>query len=112
MDMYQQMNLLFETAVQKEEVLIMSKQYQEWKVSNPLSIKAFYTLAAQAAQARNHYGISGIAERVRWHMNIEKAQQDLFKINNNHRAFIARELMDNKIVPEGFFELRKSKCDE
>lgn len=59
-----------------------------------------------------HYGISALVETARYDHALEVGPDARgLKIDNNHRAFIARELMASEPMLEGFFEVRRSKAD-
>jgi hypothetical protein len=53
-------------------------------------------------------GIEALYERVRWDLNI-KTKDKSFKLNNNHRAFYARLIMDNEPGLAGIFDLRRQR---
>lgn len=57
-----------------------------------------------------HYGASGIWERIRWHVEIETLGEP-WKVNNNYRAFYAREFMRQYPEYLGFFRRRESVAD-
>lgn len=52
-----------------------------------------------------HYTISGIFERIRWHINVESRDESGLKLNNNHRAYYARWWMKHYDSP-GYFRTR------
>ncbi len=61
--------------------------------NNPMTMYNLQDFARQAVAAgRKRIGIAFLVERVRWYGIIERRDDDGYKINNNHRAFIAREL--------------------
>ncbi len=53
-----------------------------------------------------HYGMKSIWERMRWHFQIEKGDQE-FKLNNNYTSRYARKLVHDHPELEGFFEMRE-----
>jgi hypothetical protein len=59
---------------------------------NPAIWSAFVRFAQEAAACGGVIGAKFIAERVRWEMRVVKRAPG-FKINNNHVAFLARELV-------------------
>ena len=63
---------------------------------------------ARDLKRRGHstYGIGGMFEVLRWHHALATVGDD-FKLNNNHRALYAREIMQNEPDLEGFFQLRE-----
>lgn len=81
------------------------RKYEEWKRLNPEAMALFRRFAAEAARDRKRYSIWTIAARIRWHIEVE-TRGDTFKVNNSWLAYIARDLVDEGVVPETFFELR------
>ncbi len=57
------------------------------------------------------YGINAIVEAVRFDHSIEVGPKgEKFKINNNYAPLLARTLLAyNDDIPEGFFQLKKTK---
>lgn len=53
------------------------------------------------------WGIAAIFERLRWLSEFE-TEGDRFKLNNNHKAFYARMLMEEPGLT-GFFKVREQK---
>jgi len=56
-----------------------------------------------------HYGIGAIWEVLRY--KYLETYGDVYKLNNNYRAWYARFLMENEADLEGFFQLRSSPHD-
>lgn len=55
-----------------------------------------------------HYGIGAIAESIRYDRLVRIKVDELgFRLNNNHRALLAREIMANNLELAGFFETRQ-----
>jgi hypothetical protein len=72
--------------------LTIEERFTEWARENPEVVEIYLKYAREARNSgRRRYGIAAITERVRWHMNIQTVGDD-FKINNNHRAPMARLL--------------------
>lgn len=60
-----------------------------------------------------HYGIGAIVERVRWWMALKHGPDaEMFKINNNYRAGLARFAADRRPELEDFFRCRKQKNED
>ena len=53
-----------------------------------------------------HYGVSGVWERIRWE-TASANDPATFKLNNNHRAFYARWWMQINPEYSGFFRTRE-----
>ena len=62
------------------------------------------------ATGRTRYGIATLYEVLRY--RTDTTSQDPFRLNNNHKAWYARKMMDRGDVPEGFFQLRRSAADD
>lgn len=54
------------------------------------------------------YSINSLFEALRWETRYSTGDLG-FKMNNNHRAFAARDLMERYPDLKGFFHLRKQK---
>ena len=69
----------------------------------------FERFAMQMASRRRRFGISLLTERVRWEAIMTWETDDRgFKINNNHRAYIARKLIQDHPVLEDLIQCRKT----
>ncbi len=80
----------------------------EWMRNNPGVMKSLAHFAQTAKNAgRTKLGISMLIERVRWYGTVEQRDKD-YKINNNHRAYIARELMNRHHELVDFFDVRRA----
>lgn len=92
----------------------MSKLEQAfWKFhyANPQVYRLLVKFARQWRYARGGHarmGIGQLFERVRWEISLNTVG-DQFKLNNNHRAFYARLIMDRNEDLEGIFRLRKQR---
>lgn len=79
-----------------------------WIQANPNVMHRLEQFALAAKETgRTKLGIGLLIERVRWYESVEK-RDALFKINNNHRAYIARHLMKHSPRLDGFFDLRRA----
>lgn len=65
----------------------------EWMDTHPRAMALFRRFAADMRTRNRRFGIAQLAERVRWECAIDSEPGDDFKINNNHRAYIARQLI-------------------
>ena len=76
---------------------------------NPRVFHELVRLARQLrAQGRKHYGIAGLFEVLRWHRALETTDEE-FKLNNNYRAYYAREIMAACPDLVGFFKIREQR---
>lgn len=80
---------------------------REWIDANPKAFALFERFALEAASKGRRFGIGFLAERVRWECWI--GQYTDFKINNNHRAYIARELVHRHPELKDLIEFRAVK---
>ena len=81
-----------------------------WIEANP---EAWGYLTAQASvSAMNHrkFGIGALCEVVRWEMRNVRGDAQ-FKLNNNHRAYFARRLIEEVPECEPYIEVRRSVVD-
>jgi hypothetical protein len=93
--------------------LTIQAQYEEWRESP--EGKLAYSLCRDAAltlkdRGFKHFGIAAIWERARYEAAIQTGPKQAFKLNNNWRSRIARELMNNEIELVGFFETRELRA--
>mgnify|MGYP000738737618 CR=1 FL=1 len=80
--------------------------FWEFHAENPEVYDLFDQYAQMIVTAgRKRYGVKSIAERIRWHRNIE-ARGQTFKINNNFPAYYARLWMKRNPQHGRVFELR------
>jgi len=94
-----QLSLTYEAQVGHERAAA------EWMRENPEIMQHFEKLALEAAARDKRFGIGALTEVVRWEINVR--WQGEFKINNNHRAYIARELIRRHPHLERYVETRK-----
>ena len=81
--------------------------WEECKEAQPGLLPELARLARELkAMGRNRYSINGLFEILRWETRHTTGDLQL-KINNNHRAFAARDLMQLYPDLEGFFALRE-----
>lgn len=89
----------------------IEEKAQFWIDANPALMRRFINFARDAkAQGREHLGIALLVERVRWYGTVEHKEED-FKISNNHRAYIAREIMLRAPDLAGFFITKELRAD-
>ena len=79
-----------------------------WMQQNPLAMATFLQFARFAHSKGVKIGIALLVERVRWHGRVEHGDAEGYKINNNHRAYIARELIRQCPELRDVFELRRA----
>jgi hypothetical protein len=81
---------------------------EAWIRNHPDAMALFEKFALQAANAGRRFGIGLLAERIRWEYHIER-RDDMFKINNSYRAYIARELVRRHPRLSAFIETRQTR---
>lgn len=86
----------------------IGKRARAYDVENP-KVWELFTRFAEMVKGRgyNHYSSNAIFERIRWEIEIETSG-DIFKMNNNYRAYYARKLMLRPDFQK-FFEIRDFK---
>ena len=63
-----------------------------WMEEHPDAVQLFETLAMQAVNRGRKFGMKALTERVRWEYMITR-DEGTWKLNNNHTAYVARELV-------------------
>jgi hypothetical protein len=88
----------------------LRREYQVWRQTS--AGQTGYALcrrfALEKLARRQRFGIAQLVERVRWDVPVAIEKDDAgFRLNNNHRAYIARELIEE--IPElaNLIETRK-----
>jgi hypothetical protein len=87
-------------------------KYEAFKEANPWVIQSLTKMCYNIYNnGRDHYGIAALVEVLRYQHAIAEDPNSEFKVNNNYRAFMAREIMQNNPMLDGFFSTRKSVAD-
>jgi len=82
-------------------------QWNQCKAKHPQLLPEMARIARELqAMGRERYSINGLFEILRWETRHTTGDHGL-KMNNNHRAFAARELMADYPDLDGFFKLRR-----
>lgn len=95
----------------KGEMGKLEKAFWSFHQDNPQIYRLLVKFARQWRQAKGPdslLGISNLFERVRWEKSIQTTDE-AFKLNNNHRAFYARLIMDYCPDLEGIFRVRRQR---
>jgi hypothetical protein len=87
------------------------KAAEEWMREHPEAMGLFHNLARQAASRGRKFGVKLLAERVRWEFSIARNDEE-FKINNNHTAYIARALVASNPSLRGLLEFRRTISED
>ncbi len=87
-------------------------KYEAFKEANPWVLPALLQMVYKLhCQGHTHYGIAALVEVLRYQHATTNDPNSDFKFNNNYRAFMAREIMQDNPIFEGFFSTRKSVAD-
>jgi hypothetical protein len=78
-----------------------------WIAANPTAMYQLVILASEAYTASRKIGIGMLVERLRWYGRVESKDSEGYKINNNHRAYIVRELIRRHPQLLHTFDLRE-----
>lgn len=89
----------------------LTERYARWRRS-PAGQRVYLDAVKRARLLRRagvpHYGIAAIVEAIRYDVTIELGRDDRgFRINNDHRALLAREIMDAEPDLAGYFTVRE-----
>ena len=99
---------LFDVLVKTPEMI----KYEAFKEANPWVMPALLQMVYKLhIQGHTHYGIAALVEVLRYQHATTNDPTSEFKFNNNYRAFMAREIMQENPIFEGFFSTRKSVAD-
>jgi hypothetical protein len=97
------------------DVLAISAEqlkYEAFKEANPWVMPQLLQMVYKLhGQGHTHYGIAALVEVLRYQHATTNDPTSDFKFNNNYRAFMAREIMQENPIFEGFFSTRKSVAD-
>ena len=86
---------------------------REWIKNNPDVMELFFQFAREKLARQQPFGIGALTERVRWECSCSTVG-DEYKIPNNHRAYIARKLIEDhpELDPLIVTKKVKSYCAE
>ena len=81
--------------------------WEQTKQEHPEMLSQAAEIALQAKRMGwKRWSTKGVCEVLRWQTSVDAGSLGL-KINNNHTAFLARDLMQQYPELDGFFELRR-----
>jgi hypothetical protein len=90
------------------------QRYEAFHYANPWVLTRLVEMARNLKRRGiNHYGIGALWEVLRydWTMTTDDPTSKL-KLNNDYRAFYARDIMYRHLDLDGFFETRRSQADQ
>lgn len=79
----------------------------QWIHEHPMAALMFLRFARELAGRGRRFGVGLLAERVRWEVALEGLDESKYKVNNDHRAYIARWLIDQDPSLEQWMRFRK-----
>lgn len=92
----------------------LGERYEEWRrTSDGETVVRAIEEAAMRLRARgfSHYGIAALYEAARYTRALRVGPDaEGFKLNNNWKSRIARELMETNESLRGFFEVRELRA--
>lgn len=88
------------------------EELEQYHADNPQIYEAFERFTMEAINSgRKYFSSEMIINRMRWYTAIE-AKNDIFKINNDLKAFYSRLFENNHPQYKDFFRKRRSIADE
>lgn len=89
----------------------LEKAFWEFHRKHPSVYRKLVCLARQWKERRGvaHLGIATLYEAARWTLIMDDRDESGIKLNNNHRAFFARLIMEKEPDLSDFFQLRRQK---
>jgi hypothetical protein len=88
--------------------LTIQERFERWLRDNPKILPLFLKFAREVrARGIERYGMHAIAERVRWHVNIEMRGDEPFKVNDHFTSRLARKVTEIDPSLAGMFETRR-----
>ena len=99
------------TMQERENCDALEAAFHEFNAKNPVIFNLFHRFAIEArGRGHKHFSADAIMHRVRWETSVSTTGR-IFKINNNHIAYYARALMEQRPEFKGFFRTRKVPSD-
>ena len=83
-----------------------------WMSRHPEAMKILEEMALQMARRKQKFGIDLLTARVRWEFKLRPEPVDEFKLSNNYRPYLARELIRRHPVLEDFITIHRSAADQ
>jgi hypothetical protein len=90
----------------------LEQAFWDFHRANPHVYDRLVAMSRQARRAGvSRLGIARLFEVLRWE-HMVRTGGDLFKLNNNHRSYYARLIMDRNPELDGLFQIRQLGADE
>lgn len=89
--------------------MTLQERFESYHQANPhiYQLLVKYTKYLKDERGLEHYGIAGVFERIRWHLDVDTKDPDGYKVNNNYRAFYVRLIEDEYPEYRGFYFKRR-----
>lgn len=72
----------------------LEEAYRAWLIEHPQVFGLYERFAQEAFEKGKKFSISLLTERIRWEVRMTWGKDSAgFKINNNYRAYVARDLL-------------------
>jgi soluble lytic murein transglycosylase-like protein len=81
-----------------------AQEYRRWRDEHPEVFRLFLAAATAALNRGERFSISKLTEEIRWEEALPETPS--FKINNNFRAYLARDLLAAMPELRGFLKIR------
>lgn len=95
-------------ATPEDSGLTLREKAEKWIEENEPTMALFVRFAEERRARGRHFGIGALTERVRWECGLSIFESP--KINNNFRAYIARELVRRDPRLADLIECRVTKA--
>lgn len=91
----------------------LEEKYRAWLADHAQVFALFERFALQMLAGKRRFGIGMLTERVRWEVRTTWAEDDEgYKINNNYRAYLARDLIAKYPELDALIETRSIRTDD
>lgn len=89
----------------------LEKAWMECRKNNPHLMPALVLLCRKAkSRGYKQWSVGALFEVLRWETKLTTGDMGL-KVNNNHRALAARDIMKENPSLDGFFKLRTRRSE-
>ncbi len=89
----------------------LQDRFNTFHAENPHVLDTLLSLAQEAhTHGFKRIGIGMLYERARWELSLQ-TQGDVYRLNNDYRAFYARLIVDADPSLAGLFAMRRSAAD-
>lgn len=91
----------------------LERAYRKWREDHPTVYALYIRFAREALLHKKPFSVSLLTERVRWEVRETWSRDELgFRLNNNHRAYISRDLIADLPELAGMLALRSITSEE